>query len=126
MAKSHETAARQLAVPAAPISSSVLRPSLSITLMPTMVKTRLVKPMAMACWSPEIWLKPGCGEDVVQVIEDGVDARQLVECADGDGQKQRIAVLPLEDRLVGRGVLLGQRGANVGQLGLRGLGRPSA
>ena len=57
----------------------------------------------------------GRGEDAVQVIEDGVDAGQLVECADGDGQKQRVAVLPAEDRLVGRGVLLGQRGADVGQ-----------
>ena len=60
----------------------------------------------------------GSGEDVIQVIEDGVDTGQLIERADGDGQKERIAVLPSKDRLVGRGVFLGQRGANVGQFAL--------
>jgi len=35
----------------------------------------------------------GGGEDAVQVIEDGVDAGKLVECADGNRQKERIDVL---------------------------------
>ena len=49
-------------MPAAPMSSSVLRPSLSISDMPTMVKMKLVAPMAMACWSLEIWLKPAAAK----------------------------------------------------------------
>src|SRR5277367_5752487 len=43
-------------------------------------------------------------EDVVQVIENRVDTRQLVKSADGDSQKQWIAVFPLKDRLIGHGV----------------------
>ena len=41
----------------------------------------------------------GRGEDVVQVIEDGVDAGELIEHADGGGEKDRLAVLPGEERL---------------------------
>ena len=60
----------------------------------------------------------GRSKNVVQVVENGVDAGQLVERADGDGEKQRIAILPAEDGLVRGCVLFGQRGADVGQLGL--------
>ena len=38
-------------------------------------------------------------ENVVQVIEDGVDAGKLIEHADGDGEKNRQAVFPREERL---------------------------
>ena len=43
----------------------------------------------------------GLGKDVVQVVENRVDSGQLVECADADGQKQWIAVLPAKDRFLG-------------------------
>ena len=42
----------------APMSSSFLRPTRSITDMAIMVKSRLVAPMATACRSPETLLKP--------------------------------------------------------------------
>jgi hypothetical protein len=44
------------------------------------------------------------GKDVVEVVEDGVDAGELVEGADGDGEEEWEAVLPLEDGFVGDGV----------------------
>src|SRR5215472_17679008 len=37
------------------------------------------------------------GEDVVKVIEDGVDSGELVEEADGDGQEDKFAVAVLEE-----------------------------
>src|SRR5580698_8536157 len=52
------------------------------------------------------------GKDVVQVIENCVDAGELVEGADGDGEKERIAVLPLKDGFVRGGVFLHKRGAD--------------
>ena len=58
------------------------------------------------------------GKDARQVIENGVDAGQLVECADADGEKQRITVLPSKDRFVCRGVFLQQSGPNVRQFSL--------
>ena len=48
----------QEAVPAAPIRRRVLRPTLSMMLMPSMVKMRLVKPIITDCRSPETLLKP--------------------------------------------------------------------
>jgi hypothetical protein len=69
----------------------------------------------------------GRREDAVEVIEDGVDAGKLIECADGDGEEKRVAIFPAEDGLVRGGVLLGlKRGANVGELGLLDRDRPSA
>ena len=52
------TPARQKVMPTPPMSSSVLRPSLSISDMPTSVATRFMAPMATDCMSPEILLKP--------------------------------------------------------------------
>ena len=60
----------------------------------------------------------GGRKDGVHVAEDGVDAGELVEGADGDGQEERIAVLPAEDRLVHGGVLRIHGGLNLGELGL--------
>src|ERR1017187_4912313 len=34
----------------------------------------------------------GRGEDVVEVVENGINAAQLIECADGDGEKDRFRV----------------------------------
>ena len=61
----------------------------------------------------------GGGEDVVQVVQNCVDPGELVESADRDGEEQRIAILPLEDPLVSRRVLLRQRRLDVGQFRLR-------
>ena len=44
---------RHSAIPAAPISSSVLRPSRSISAIPTSVNTRLARPIMIACRSGE-------------------------------------------------------------------------
>ena len=45
-------------MPTAPISSSVLRPSLSMSDMPTSVATKFIAPTATACRSPETLLNP--------------------------------------------------------------------
>ena len=63
------------------------------------MKIRLVAPMATACRSEDTLLKPARGENVVEVIEDRVDAGELVEHADGDGQENREAVFPGEERV---------------------------
>ena len=118
VAKSQATALRHDAVPAAPMSRSVLRP-------------RLVNDAHADDGEDEVGEADGDGlliagelaeagglENVVEVIKDGVDAGELVECADGDGEEERVAVLPAEDGDVGGGVLLGERGADVGELGL--------
>src|SRR5579862_7071682 len=55
----------------------------------------------------------GSGKDIVQVVEDCIDACELIERADGDGEKERVAIFPAEDGFVRGGVLLSQRGANV-------------
>src|ERR1700761_643944 len=47
----------------------------------------------------------GEGEDVVEVIEDGIDAGELGEHADGEGENHRLAVLAGEQRIGGRGAL---------------------
>ena len=52
------TPARQAAVPTEPMSSKVLRPTRSIRDMASMVKQRLVAPMATDWRSPETLLKP--------------------------------------------------------------------
>ena len=59
----------------------------------------------------------GGGKDGVHVADDGIDTAQLIEGADGDGQEQRIAILPLEDRLVDSGMLGLEGRLNVGELG---------
>src|SRR5690242_3070682 len=41
------------------------------------------------------------GKDVVEVVEDGVDAGKLVEHADGDGEENRQAVFPREQMIFG-------------------------
>ena len=104
-------------MPAAPMSSSVLRPSLSMTLMPMMVNDEVGEADGDGLLVARDLAEAGGGKDVVQVVEDGVDAGELIECADGDGEKERVAVLPAEDGLVRGGVLFGQGGANVGELG---------
>src|SRR5580658_5593475 len=58
-------------------------------------------------------------KDVVQVIENRVDACELVEGADGDSEKKRIAVLPAKYRLVSGCVFLSKRGTDIVQLCLR-------
>ena len=63
-------------------------------------------------------------ENARQVIENGVDAGQLVKRADGDGQKERVAIFPAEDRFVRGAVLLLERGADVCQFRLPGPARP--
>ena len=58
----HATPARHVAHPAAPISKSVFRPALSISDMPTIVNRKFVAPIAIACWSLEIWLNPAAAK----------------------------------------------------------------
>ena len=43
----------------------------------------------------------GVGEDVVEVVEDGVDAGELVEEADGDGEEDELGVATLEEGVLG-------------------------
>ena len=95
-------------MPAAPISSSVLRPSLidqrhahhGEDQVGGADRDRLLVAGDLAESSRR--------KDVVQVIENRVDPRQLIECPNRDGQKQRIAILPLKDRLMRRGMFLPQ------------------
>ena len=47
----------------------------------------------------------GEAEDVVGVVKDGVDASELIEHADGDGEKDGQAVFALEEGLVFGGTL---------------------
>src|SRR6266403_2576256 len=42
----------------------------------------------------------GGGKNVVQVVEDGIDAGELVEHADGDGQENGVAVFAAEEGLI--------------------------
>ena len=44
--------------------------------------------------------EPRRRKNAVQVIENRVDAGQLIKRADGDGQKQRVAIFPSENGLV--------------------------
>src|ERR1700727_385663 len=46
-------------------------------------------------------VETGVGEDVVEVVEDGVDAGELVEETDGDGEKDELAVAALEEGVLG-------------------------
>ena len=46
-------------------------------------------------------VEAGVGEDVVEVIQDGVDAGELVEEADGDGEEDELAVAALEEGVLG-------------------------
>jgi len=59
--KIQATPARQLAVPAAPISSSTLRPAYRSRSF-RHGEDQLVKPMAMAFWSPLSWLNPAAAK----------------------------------------------------------------
>lgn len=46
-------------------------------------------------------VEAGVGEDVVEVVKDGVDAGELVEETDGDGEKDELAVAALEEGVLG-------------------------
>ena len=63
----------------------------------------------------------GEGEDVVEVIEDGIDAGELAEHADGEGDDDGLEVLPGEQRVGGAGALQVDGGDDFVQffLGLR-------
>src|SRR5208283_4376052 len=45
-------------------------------------------------------VEAGMGKDIVQVVEDGVDAGKLIEHADGDGKKNGQTILPGEEDVV--------------------------
>ena len=95
------TPASAIAVPTEPMSSSFLRPTRSITRSAMMVAMRLAAPMATCCRSFDKPLKPRGREDVLEVIEDRVDARELVERRDAAaparwacGRRRRTAAPP--------------------------------
>src|SRR5579862_1449422 len=58
----YDTPARHTVVPTAPVSSSFLRPTLSISDMAIIVNSRLVAPIATACKSEDTLLKPACAK----------------------------------------------------------------
>ena len=60
--KTAATPLRQRAVPTLPIRSSVLRPSLSIRLMPSRVATKFMAPISTVWSEPESWLKPAAAK----------------------------------------------------------------
>ena len=106
-------------MPAAPISSSVLRPSLVDHAHPDHGEDQVGESDRNRLLIARQLAESGRLKDVVQVVENRVDPRQLIECSNRDRQKQRIAILPSKHRLMRRCMFLRQRLANVGQFRLR-------
>ena len=93
------TPAREIAVPTEPMSRSDLRPSLSMTDMARIVAQKIHGAEQHGLLVAGERGEAGESEDIVGVVKNGVDAGELIEHADGDGQENRQAVLALEERL---------------------------
>ncbi len=85
--KIHATPARQAAVPAAPISKQRLTPQPVDHRHAHHGEDQIGKPDRDGLLVARDLAESSRCKDVVQVVENRVDARQLIECADRDRQK---------------------------------------